>query len=121
MGSDMIEQQRYLSRYGDLEKAQCHARQVAAVAGTQQATGEPISIEFWVQVINWMWDLAVQCELHPAVAHAAISLLNRALCFTLPKRKVGLLGACCLLIESYRAPGPIQRISFSQVQESTGT
>lgn len=68
-----------------------------------------------------MWNVAVQCDLRPAVAHSAISLLDRALCFTLPKRKAGLLGACCLLIESYRAPGPIQRFSFSQVQELTGT
>lgn len=30
------------------------ARQAAAVAGTQQATGEPISIDYRLQMVSWM-------------------------------------------------------------------
>jgi len=113
MGADLIEQQRYLSQPDCLEKAQCQAR--------QQEVGEEISRGIRDGVADLMWAYTSLFDITPALTHAAVSLMDRALCFTMPASKVTLLGLCCLMIESHHAPQPIQRLSLLQVQHLTGT
>lgn len=102
MGPKLIEQQRY-SPVDGMEKAQCRARQQRAAGGTQEEVGNAISHERNCAVA-WIWDRASFFVLDPAVTHAAISLLDRTLCYPMPASKVRLLAMCCMVVESHRGP-----------------
>lgn len=104
-----------------MEKAQCQARQEALVADTQQATGGTVSKGDRNEVAGRIWSPAIQFDLPPSVAHSAVSLFDRALCFTMPAYKTMLLAACCLFIESYSSVGYITRLFISQVRSITST
>lgn len=121
MGPELIEQQRYLPPFDGMEKAQCRARQETGAGGTQQEVRIAISPERNCAVA-WIWNRTLFYVLDPTVAHAAISLLDRALCFPMPVMKIKLLGACCLMVESYRGPEPSRLpLTLSEVQSLMGT
>jgi len=71
---------------------------------TEERQKGTVFLELRNDAVEWMWYRSYSYGLHPAVAHAAVSLLDRALCFPMPSDKVKLLTACCMMIESHRGP-----------------
>jgi hypothetical protein len=60
-------------------------------------------------------------RLHPTVAHIAVSLMDRALCYTVPVSKLKLLGASYLVLGLIGRPEATVRRGVLDAGSITGT